>query len=73
MSWETIERYGPCKCGNPKGLKTGFEEDDWEQYKDLAPEIVCEKCKKEYYLTTKRSYTNDGDVFDIIVWNKIGN
>jgi len=70
MSWETIEQYKSCKCGNPKGLKTSYKEDDWGQSEELEPEIVCEKCKGEYYLTEKRSYSNDGDSFNIIVWNK---
>ena len=51
MSWETIERYEQCKCGNPKGLKTGFEEDDWGQRKDIFPIIVCEKCKSQLLTT----------------------
>jgi hypothetical protein len=73
MSWETIERYEPCKCGNLKGLKTSREEDDWGQNKEGPSEIVCKKCKAEYYLTEKRAYSNDGDSWIAIIWNKKSN
>jgi len=70
MSWETIERYEKCKCGNPKGVKTSWLSNDWGQSTDSMDIIICEQCNKDYYLSDKRYYSNDGDSGIVQIWNK---